>query len=116
MQTAIIILGIAAFGGLALAGMRLSGVDRPPTWMAVGHGAVAATGLGFLISSSMGSTIPQLVLVSLVLFGLAALGGATLFLGFHLKQKPLPIPLMLGHGLTAIAAYIVLLMSQYGGP
>jgi hypothetical protein len=30
---------------------------------------------------------------------LAALGGSVLFFGFHLQERPLPIPLVIGHGL-----------------
>jgi len=49
--------------------------------------------------------------VSLGIFLLTALGGATMFLGFHLKEKPLPIPLMLGHGAAALTAFVLLLVA-----
>jgi hypothetical protein len=117
MQGAAILLGLAALGGLTLAGIRLSGVPRPPTWMALGHGAIAATGLAFLIYPAVVSSIPVLAQIALAIFVLAALGGALLFVGFHLRQKPLPIPLVLGHGLTALTGYVLLLISLlgYGG-
>lgn len=41
-------------------------------------------------------------------FILAALGGATIFT--HLPRKPLPIPLVLGHGLIALISLALLLM------
>ena len=66
METAVIVLGLAALGGLTLAGIRFSGSPRPPTWMAVGHGLVAATGLVLLIYAAATKTIPQLALVSIV--------------------------------------------------
>jgi hypothetical protein len=116
MQTAIIILGFAALGGVTLAAMRFSGTLIPPTWMALGHGAVAATGLGFLIAAATGSTVPLLVQVALGVFLLAALGGATIFVGFHLQKKPLPIPLIVLHGLTAVVGYVLLLIGAYGNP
>jgi hypothetical protein len=107
---------LAALGGLALAGIRLGGTPRPPTWMALGHGAVAATGLALLAYAAVTPGIPGLAQAALGVFVLAALGGATLFLGFHVRQRPLPIPLVLGHGLTAVAAYVCLLVSLYRGP
>ena len=116
MQTAVVILGIAALGGITLASMRFSGTLLPPTWMALGHGAVAATGLGFLIAAAVDPGVPLMAQVALGVFLLAALGGAVIFLGFHMKKKPLPIPLILGHGLTAVVGYILLLMALYGSP
>ena len=115
METAVIVLGLAALGGLTLAGIRFSGSPRPPTWMAVGHGLVAATGLVLLIYAAATKTIPQLALVSIVVLVLAALGGAALFIGFHLREKELPIPLVLGHGLIAVTGYLMLLFATYGG-
>jgi len=115
MQWAAITLGLAALGGLTLAGIRLSGTPRPPTWVALGHGTVAATGLGFLIYAAVVPGIPGLAQVALGILVLAALGGAVLFFGFHIREKPLPIPLVLGHGLTALTGLIILLVCLYRG-
>ena len=87
MQAAAIVLGLAAFGGLTLAGIRLSGTPRPPTWMALGHGGVAAVGLVLLISAAVSPGIPLLAQVALGIFVLAALGGAAIFLGFHMRGQ-----------------------------
>jgi hypothetical protein len=111
MQWAAIVLGLAAVGGLTLAGIRLSGTPRPPTWMALGHGAVAAVGLALLGYAAVDPGLPTLAQVALGVLVLAALGGATIFLGFHLKQQALPIPLVLGHGLLAATGYVLLLIS-----
>ena len=113
MEAAAVVLGLAALGGLTLAGMRLSGISRPPTWVALGHGAVAATGLILLGYAALGTGVPLMAQVALGVFVLAALGGATLFLGFHLRELPLPIPLVIGHGLTAVAGYVLLLLSIF---
>ena len=115
MENATIVLGLAALGGLTLAGIRLSGKPRPATWMAVGHGLVAAAGLALLIYAAATTTIPLLAQIALGVLILAALGGATLFLGFHLREKALPIPFVLGHGLTALTGYVILLVAVYGG-
>jgi hypothetical protein len=113
MQWAVILLGLAALGGILMAGIRLSGAPRPPTWLALGHGAIAATGLGFLIYAVMSSTVPALAQISLVVLVLAALGGIMIFAGFHLRGQALPIPLVLGHGATAIVGYALLLIAMY---
>jgi len=111
MQWALPVLAVAALGGLVLAGIRLSGAPRPPTWMALGHGAIAATGLGLLIYEAVIGNLPAMAQVALGLFVLAAAGGATLFVGFHLRERPLPIPLVIAHGLIAIAGFILLLVT-----
>jgi hypothetical protein len=114
MQAAAIILLFAAIGGLTLAVIRLRGAPWPPLWMALGHGAVAALGVGWLVYAAMSSEgIPTLGQVALGLFLLAALGGATLLLGFHLRSKPLPILFVLGHGLIAATGYVLLLLSVF---
>jgi hypothetical protein len=115
MTAAAVVLGLAALGGMALAAIRLGGTPRPPTWMALGHGAVAATGLVLLIIAAMNPGIPRMAQVALGVFVLAALGGLAMFLGFHLKQKPLPVALVLGHGLIAVTAYVLLLIVVFDG-
>jgi hypothetical protein len=109
MTTAAVFFFLAALGGVTIAAMRLQGTPRPPTWLALGHGAIAALGLGNLAYAAATTTLPTLALVSLGLFVLAALGGATMFALFHLREKPLPIPLMLGHGASALLAFVLLL-------
>jgi hypothetical protein len=113
MQTAAIVLGLAALGGLTLAIIRLSGKPYPPTWMALGHGAVAATGVGLLGYAAYDTGIPSLAHYALGIFLLAALGGLTLFLGFHMRQKALPIPFVIGHGLIAATGYGMLLVTIF---
>jgi hypothetical protein len=104
MNAAAIVLSLAALGGLTMLAIRLSGSPRPPTWLALGHGAVAATGLAMLAYAAVNPGIPTIAQVALGLFVLAALGGVTIFVGFHLKQLPLPIPIVLGHGLLALVS------------
>ena len=112
MQLAALLFALAALGGGTIAAIRLRGVPRPPTWLAMGHGAIAATGLATLIYAAT-QGIPSLGVVALVLFLLAAAGGATIFLLFHLREKPLPIPLVFAHGALAVAAFVVLLAAIF---
>jgi hypothetical protein len=82
--------------------------------MALGHGAVVATGLGFLSYAAATTMLPQFALIALGIFGLAALGGITLFAGFHSRSRLLPVPLVLGHGLIAISGVVLLWMRVLG--
>jgi len=114
MQAAAIVLALAAVGGLTLATIRLRGAPWPPMWMAHGHGLVAVTGVGLLAYAAATTGIPAMAQVALVIFVLAALGGATLFVAFHRVSKPLPIPLVLGHGAIAVTGFVLLLLSYFG--
>jgi hypothetical protein len=105
---AAVILTLAAFGGLVLASFPLRGIPRPPTWLALGHGAIAAAGLGTLIYFALTTAVTTMTLVATAILGAAALGGFVLFAGFHLRERPLPIVLVLGHGLTALTGVVLL--------
>lgn len=114
MQAAAIVLALAAVGGLTLAVIRLRGAPWPPQWLAHTHGVVAATGVVLLIHAAATTGIPALAKLALGIFVLAAFGGATLFVAFHRARKPLPIPLVLGHGLIAVTGFVLLLVSYFG--
>ena len=113
MDAAIIVLGLAALGGLTMAGIRLSGTPRPPTWMALGHGAIAAVGLVLLGNVWRSPGLPWLAQVAFGTMVLAAVGGLGMFLGFHLRGRALPILMVLGHGLIAASGFGMLLMSYF---
>ena len=113
MQVAAILFALAALGGLTLAGIRLSGKPRPPTWLALGHGAIAAAGLVTLIYTAVTQSLPTLAYFSLGAFVLAALGGGTIFALFHLQEKPLPVPLIFAHGAIAVAGLALLLFAIF---
>jgi hypothetical protein len=114
MEPAAIVLALAAAGGLVLAVIRLKGEPWPPLWLALGHGAIAATGIGLLVYAAMSPVgIPRLAQIALGIFVLAALGGAVLFFGFHMRRKPLPIPFVLGHGLIAAVGLVLLLLDTF---
>jgi hypothetical protein len=109
MTLAAMLLGLAALGGLTMVAIRLSGAPRPPTWLALVHGAIAVSGVALLAYAAVSPGIPQMAQVALGLFALAAVGGISIFVLFHLKNLPLPIPIVLGHGLLALSALTLLL-------
>jgi hypothetical protein len=114
LLASLVLFAIAAVGGATLAVMRLT--NRPlPLALALGHGAIAATGLVVLIAAVVGAAaVGTMLAAALVLFVIAAIGGFTL-LSFHLRKKSLPIPLMLLHGGVAVVAFLVLLSQVIGG-
>lgn len=116
MGLAAIILSLAVLGGLTMLAIRLNGTPRPPTWLALGHGAIAVSGVALLAYSAANEGIPQLAQISLGLLILAALGGISIFVLFHLKNLPLPLPFVLGHGLLALTGLALLLFSFYSIP
>src|SRR5688572_20631142 len=101
LQLSATLFGLAAIGGITMLAIRLRGAPRPPTWLALGHGLLAVAGVVALFAAWNGGSHPPIVGWSLAVLCLAAAGGATIFLGFHLPGKPLPIPLIFGHGLLA---------------
>jgi len=109
------LFGIAALGGIAMAAMRFSGKPHPPAAFAMGHGLLAAAGLTLLVYAAFTTGVPQLAKVSLALFLGAAAGGAYMNLNFHRKGQALPKAIVIGHGLTAAAAYVCLLLAIRGG-
>jgi hypothetical protein len=105
---ALIAFGVAALGGATLAYMRIvkKDVSMP---IAIVHGIFAATGLVLLILgvSQAGGGGPT---AALAVFVIAALGGFLLF-SFHLRSRPMPVPLVLVHGAAAIVAFLILLVA-----
>jgi hypothetical protein len=113
LWASIILFAIAALGGLTLAALRIA--NRPlPLPLAIVHGLVAATALVIFIVTIVSSPVtPTVATAALILFLIAAIGGAVLF-SLHLSEKSLPLPLVLGHGLLAVVAFILLLIRVVG--
>jgi hypothetical protein len=111
MEFAATILVLAALFGLTMVILRLRGRPRPPTWFALSHGLVAGFGVTTLGVAWARYGLPPLAKAAFVVFVLAALGGLTLFVLFHLKNRALPIGLMLVHGLVALSGLTMLLLA-----
>jgi len=118
-----VLFAIAALGGIALAVMhfRSGGKTHPPTSLAMLHGTLAVVALIFLIvgiaatADGFSAGFSSLAVLALLLFVLAALGGAYMFFGKHLRGKPLPSPVVVIHGLAAGAGLVLLLVYVFAG-
>lgn len=113
MQAALVLFALAAVGGATMAVIRWSGSPRPPDWLAMGHGLLAAAGLTLLIREAIVAGLPTLGNASLGLFVLAALGGAFVNLRYHAKQLALPKAWIAAHALLAVVAFLLLLAAVF---
>jgi len=109
MTIALVLFAVAALGGLTMAVMRFRGAERPPTGLALLHGALAAAGLIALIVAMTETGVPALARTALVFFIVAALGGFYLF-AQHMQKKALPIPIMVVHAGVAVIGFVILLV------
>jgi|SRR4051812_26030140 hypothetical protein len=106
-----VLFAVAALGGLVLgvSGLRQKNM---PMWLSLIHGLIAAAGLVTLIIGIVQGTAGSLLITSLVLFIIAALGGFVLF-SYHLRGKTHPKGLIFIHALVAVIAYILLLIGIF---
>ena len=109
MKTANGLLAIAAVGGLALAGIRFRGKPQPPAWLAMLHGFLGGTAVTLLLDAYFTVGLPALAAWALLLFLIAAAGGAFLNLNYHWKMLPLPKGLIVGHAGVAVTGFVLLL-------
>ena len=109
MQTAAWLLGIAAAGGLVMAGIRFSGAPHPPTWLAMLHGLLAAAALTLLLYAWANVGLPSAAQLSVLLLVVAAVGGVAMNLLYHWRLLPLPKSWVVVHALLAVAGFASLL-------
>lgn len=108
--SSVILFAVAALGGLVLGVLGLRQRDLP-MWLSLIHGAVAAAGLITLILVVLQGNAGLLLIISLILFLIAALGGFVLF-SYHLRRKAHPKGLIVIHALAAVIAFVLLLFGS----
>jgi hypothetical protein len=111
MNTAIILLAIAAVGGLTMAVIRFRGADRPPSWITMLHGFLAGAAMTLLIYAWATVGIPGLAKAAVGIFIVVALVGAWINLNFHSKLIPLPKNVIVVHGIVAVIAFVMLIVA-----
>lgn len=110
-RIAIIVFAIAAVGGLVLALKHFKGQERP--WpLAILHGLLGAVGIILLLVPALSGGLAGLAKAALALFVVAALGGFLLF-SFHLRNRPLPSPVVLIHAAVAAIAFVLLAVGVF---
>lgn len=114
LQTATILLGITALGGLLMAGIRFATKTNPPAWLAMLHGLLAASGLTLLVYAVYMMSVPRLAILALLLLLAAATGGAVMSLVYKWHQRLLPAWLVIAHAITAATGFALLVVAAYG--
>src|SRR5512133_2179629 len=102
IKTAVCLLAIAALGGLAMAAIRFGGKPQTLPWLAMRHGFLAAAAVTLLLYAYFTVGLPALASWALLLFLIAAAGGAFLNLNYHSKLLPLPKGLIVGRAAVAV--------------
>lgn len=110
LKTAAALLGLAALGGMVLAGIRLSGRPYPPAALAMAHGLLAGAALTLLLYAALTVGIPPLARAGTAVLVVAAAIGTWLNLGFHARQQPIPLTPMMIHALLAVSGLAVMLL------
>ena len=115
LNTAVILLALAAVGGVLMAIIRLRGAPRPPSIIAMVHGLAAGAALTLILFTWWQVGVPGLVKAATGLFVVAALGGVYLNVQFHSKLQPLPIPVVFLHAAMAVTGFVLLVLGTFGG-
>jgi hypothetical protein len=113
LRTAVVLLGLTAVGGALMAAMRFSGKPHPPPLIAMVHGLVAGAGLTLLLYAAFTGHLPGAAWAGVGLLIVAALGGLVLNLGYHWKNQPLPVWLVMVHAVVAAAGLVVLAVTTW---
>lgn len=109
-EAAVVVFALAALGGVYLASRYFQGRDMPGA-VAIIHGAAAATGLVLLLLAVFDDASGWAT-AALVVLLIAALGGFALA-SFHLRGIRHPAALVGGHGLIAVAGFLLLLLAVF---
>lgn len=110
LLTTIILFALAAVLGLVLI-TKIFKEEETPKAVVYSHGAAAAAGLVLLIIAYFNQG-DSLLMTSVLIFIVAALGGFVLF-GRDISQKPVPKWLAVVHALAAVTAFVLLLIAAF---
>lgn len=111
---ALLCLALAAVGGLALVALRLRAEANPPLALALGHGALAATGLVLALLAALGAGSSPATGGGVGLLVLSALGGFALFAS-HLRGRLIDLRLVVAHAGVAVLGVVALVLAAFGG-
>ena len=108
LQVSVLLFLVAALGGVTMAGIRFAGKHNPPAWLAMFHGLLAAAGLTLLAYAALAEGVPAMAHLALLLFLVAAGGGAVLSLRYKWNNLLLPAWLVIVHALAAVLGFVLL--------
>jgi len=111
LWTSLVLLALAAVGGLIMAAIAFKGEHSPPVWLAMGHGFLAAAAATLLVYAAATVGLPGTALGALALLLLAAGGGVVLNLKYHWNRVALPRGLIAVHATAAVAGFLLLVVA-----
>ena len=110
LTASVVLFALAAVFGITMAVLHFMGKSPPAMGLAVMHGLFVLCGFGAL----WGAVWPEFggrPTLALGIFALAALGGATMVLGW--RSKPLPSAIVLIHGGVALVGFAILVAGYF---
>ncbi len=107
LKSSAVLLALTAIGGIAMALLRAK-YDRPPHWLAMAHGFLAAAGLTLLFYVAFVTGLKPLTWLGLVLLVATAAGGVYLNLVYHVKMRPLSRTVITAHGFVALTGLFLI--------
>jgi hypothetical protein len=113
LRTCALLLAVSAVGGATMAVIRFSGKPHPPAWLAMLHGFLSAAAVTLLLYASFTVGLPAMANLAIVLFLVAAAGGAFMNLNYHWKLLPLPKWLVIVHAAIAVVGFLLLLTTVF---
>ena len=113
LLTSFILFAITAFLGITMAGIRETARRNPPAWLTMFHGLPAAAGLTLLLYATFAVGVSRLAIAALILFLIAAGGGAVLNLAYQQRGQLLPRWLMYLHLLLAVSGFVLLAITVF---
>ena len=116
LQVSALLFLVAALGGATMAVIRFGGKHNPPAWLAMVHGLLAAAGLTLLAYATLVADVPRIAQLALLLFLVAALGGAALSLRYKWNRVLLPAWLVIVHATAAVLGFLLLVAAVLLGP
>ncbi len=108
LETAAILLGMASLGGLVMLFIRFGQERNPPTWLAMGHGFLAAAGVTLLLYAAWVGTVSGAVKISIVCLLAGSAGGAILNLRDHWNRILLTKSWVIGHAVLVVIGFGIL--------
>lgn len=108
LYVAILLFIVAALLGSVLL-LTIMKNQLPPRAVALLHGSFAGVGLLVAIAYAATGHFAGLLITSIVILILAALGGSTMFIK-HVTGKPIPKTIALAHPVIALVGVVLLII------
>lgn len=115
LKVSTILFCLTAAGGIVLALLRAK-YDRPPHWLAMAHGLLAAFGLTLITYVAFTVGLPPLMWFGLAVLVATAGAGVYMNLAYHVRARALPVTVIVVHGFIAVMGLFLVALGSFGAP